>query len=139
MSPPDGVVHDVGTFAAGELLHRVDEVLLLVVDREVDAELLQDLDLLRSARGRDHHRARGAAQLDRRAADTARARVHEQRLARLQRGAPMQREVTGLVHDVQRRRGRERHRIGNREHAARRVRGRVFRESSGRLGIASTR
>ena len=57
----DGVVDDVGAAPAGELLHRVDEVVLAVVDREVGAELLADLDLLRSARGRDHARARGAA------------------------------------------------------------------------------
>ena len=111
----DRVVHDIGTVALGVLLHRVDEVVGAVVDRELGAELAAQRDLVVAAGGRDHACTGGPAELDRGGADAARARVHEEPLALGDRGAVVEREPAGAVVDEERGRGRERHRRWDRD------------------------
>ena len=71
------VVDDVGARAAGEVLDRLDEVALLVVEGEVGAQLPAEGDLGVGAGGRHHPRAGRLAQLDRGAANAAGAGVDE--------------------------------------------------------------
>ena len=72
---------------AGCLLHDGDEVLGLVVDRDIRTEITADLALVGAARGRDHASAEGFGKLYGRRADTARAAVHEEPIASLQPAA----------------------------------------------------
>ena len=74
------------TSAPPGLLEHLDEVLVAVADRPVGAQRLAQLELLRRAGGGEHPRAERLGELDREAADAARAAVHEQGLVRLQAG-----------------------------------------------------
>src|SRR5579859_8267507 len=84
------VEHDVGAATGGGALDLFDEILRPVVEREVGAELLAELDLLIRSRGGDDGRAGRLSELDRGAAHATRAGVDEQRLARLQTGPPVE-------------------------------------------------
>ena len=86
------VERDVDAAAVGRVEHRLHEVGLPVVDRELGAELAAQLRLLGGSRGREHARAGVHAELERGRARAARARVHEQRLARLHAGPFVERE-----------------------------------------------
>ena len=112
----DRVVDHVGATTVGELLHRVDEVTGAVVDHDFRAEIPAHLHLLRATGRRDDPRTGGEPQLDRGRTDTARAGMDEQRLAGLQVRPPMERDMTGLVRHVERRRGGVTERVGYREH-----------------------
>src|SRR5439155_1675016 len=74
----DRVIDDIGSMAFGEVLHRLDEVICLVVDRVVCAELLAQTHLLRRAGGRDHNRSGGLTKLDGGAAHAAGAGMNQQ-------------------------------------------------------------
>ena len=72
---------------AGRLLGRGDEILGLVVDRDVGAELAAGVAFLRRAGRHDHAGAEILGELDRGGADARRAAMHEQGLARLEAAA----------------------------------------------------
>src|SRR5207245_3552162 len=77
------VEDEVGALAAGGLLGGGHEVLALVVDGEIGAELAAGLAFLARAGGRDYARPDRLGDLDRRGADTGRPAVQQQRLAGL--------------------------------------------------------
>ncbi|MCY1301698.1 hypothetical protein D9M70_513230 [compost metagenome] len=78
----DDVDDDVHALACGGLHHRFDEVLLLVVDRDVGAEAQAGLALLLAAhRGDDLRGAEGLGQHGRGCADAGGATVDQQGLA----------------------------------------------------------
>ena len=98
----DRVVDHVRARPRGEVLDRLNEVVVLVVDGEVRAQLPAELDLCGRPRCGDHAGAGGFAQLDRGAPDAAGAGMDEQDLTRLQAGSPVKTEVAGLVGQHQR-------------------------------------
>ena len=98
------VVHDVRAASAGDVLDDRDEVLTVPVHDHVRAEFPRRRRLLRAAGHADDPCPGGLAQLDGAAADAARRRVHEQRLAGGQPRPAVQPEPPGLVGDEERRR-----------------------------------
>src|SRR5207237_248294 len=93
----DRVEDDVRAAAAGDGLHLFGEVVRLVVDRVVGAQLSANLQLFVGSGGGDDPGALRLAELDRSAAYAACPRVNEQRLAGLQVGSPVQAEPSRLV------------------------------------------
>ena len=83
----DHVEDHVDALAAGELLRLFGEVLGLVVDGVVGAELQAGLALVVAAGRGDHRGAQRLGHLDRRDADAAGAALDQQGLARLQAAA----------------------------------------------------
>src|SRR5690606_20179393 len=78
------VQNDIDPAAAGLGLDDTDEVVALVIDRPLRAELLAEATLLLVPRRRKHSVAESGRELDGEYADAARSAVHEQRLAGLQ-------------------------------------------------------
>ena len=126
---PNRVVDDVGAMTAGEVLHRLGDVLLVVLDHQVGAEPPADCGLLRRADRGDDDRTGGLAELDGGAADAARGAVHQQELAGLELRPAVQAEPARLVVDEERGRLLEGHRVRNLEH--------VLRARMRELGVAA--
>lgn len=78
----DRVENDLHTPRVGQLVGALDEVFVRVVDRMVQPERLQPLQLLLAGGRRDHGRAGALDELDRDHADTARPSVDQNGLAR---------------------------------------------------------
>ena len=78
----DHVEDDVGALAVGRRLGGGDEILGLVVDGDVGAELAAGRAFLGRAGGGDHARAERLGELDRGGADAGGAAMDQQRLAR---------------------------------------------------------
>lgn len=89
----DEIAHDVDATARRCFKRRLRDVVRPVVDREVGSELSAQLELLGAARSRDHPSTERRAELDRRRADSARARMDEHRLSGLEVAPLDQREV----------------------------------------------
>src|SRR5260221_10740416 len=88
----DGVARDhvedhIDAAAGRRFLYRGDEILDLVVDSAVGAELHAGLAFFRAARRREHLVAEGFHDLDRGDADAGRAALHEEGFAGLDPGA----------------------------------------------------
>ncbi len=77
----DHVEDKLGALAVGGRLGRGDEVLGLIVNGDVGAELAAGLAFLRRAGGGDDARAERLGEHDRGGADAGRAAMHQQRLA----------------------------------------------------------
>lgn len=118
--PGDATQRAVGAPAVGEAQHGGDEVLGLVVDRQIDAEALKVGYLVGAAGGSQNPGSCEFGELDRGEADAARAGVNEQRFADLQLGPRTEREPRGLPGDQHRGRcfgrksGRAREHVGGR-------------------------
>ena len=89
------VIHDRHARAVGDLLHLLDEVLVLVVDRVVAAMGLRELGLLLAAHGADHGDAQVVQPLAGDQPDTAGRRVPQDGLALLYREAGLDQELDG--------------------------------------------
>ena len=74
----DHVEDEVGALAAGRLLHRLDEVLVAVVDRPVGAELVAGRALFGACRRWRRPCAEGLGELDGGGADAAGAAVDQE-------------------------------------------------------------
>ena len=118
---PDGcadrVAHHLDAAAAGQLAHARGDVLVVVVDGPVCAEVERLLALVRGARGGDHAAARRLRDLQREAADAASGGDHEHGLTGLDTRLLDERAVRAAA---RRRRGSrlvEREVVGNRERA----------------------
>src|SRR5215212_6683529 len=112
-----GVEDHVRTTTLRRPLDDLDEVLLPIVYGNLRAKLLANDDLLRASGCGDHPRPCGFRDLDGRRAHTARARMHEHRLTRLQLRPVAQGYVACLVGDGERGRLLERHGFARRKDA----------------------
>ncbi len=86
------VERDVDAAAVGRVEHRLDEIGVAVVDRDLGAELEAQLGLVGRARGREHACAPVHAELQRGGTGPACSRVDEQGLAGLHPGPFVERE-----------------------------------------------
>jgi hypothetical protein len=93
----DRVVHDVHAVVVGGFADRFDQIFSVVIDHHFGTELLADLNLLRAAGRGEDPRARRQTQLYGRRSDATGAGVDEERLARLDLGAIVQRVVRRRV------------------------------------------
>ena len=75
------VEHHVDALAAGEGLYLLDEVLRLVIDRQIRPQIADRLTFLFASRSRDHGNVEGPRQLDRHGPDSAGAAMDQQRVA----------------------------------------------------------
>ena len=80
----DGVVDDIGAFAAGHRAHSVANTFIPVVDQFVSPARTGHSQLFRAAGRGDDPSADRLADLDRRQPDPAGSAEHKQRLARMQ-------------------------------------------------------
>src|SRR3546814_20047924 len=72
----------VDPFAAGFFVYHINEILVLVVDRMIGAEVLAGLHFFGAAGGREDGAAKGLGELDRRGADSRGAAVHQEAIGR---------------------------------------------------------
>ena len=98
----DVVEDDIDTTIAGRLEHDGGEVGVVVVDRDVGAELAAPRDLLVGAGGREDARAGVLRELDRRRAGATGGRVDQHALTRLQLRAVEQPEPGQVEREVER-------------------------------------
>jgi hypothetical protein len=97
---PDRIQGDVD--GAAQVLEGFAQILALVVDHDFGAETLAGLELLFGGRAGDHARTEELPELHGGEADAARRAEHEERLARPDPGAVLERVIGGRVDEAER-------------------------------------
>src|SRR5581483_6676925 len=102
---PDRIINDRHTLAGSDFLDPRDEVLARVIDRVGASVLRRQARLLVAADGTNHGGAKMLRTLAQDEADAARRRLHQDRLAGLERIGGMDEKMRGQAFEHRRRRG----------------------------------